>query len=101
MLGVLWCKPQQGMAGLGEARPVPVACGRVRWGLVNAADGSTEGASPLCCSLRRVVMVRRAWVSQGQARRSVASSGRSWLGYSCRRQHWGACSPLLLSTEGG
>lgn len=67
MLGIFWCKSQLGMASLGEARPVPVASGRARWGLVNAADGSTEGASPLCCSLWGVVMAWSAMVWSAMA----------------------------------
>jgi hypothetical protein len=70
MLGILWCKSQ-----LGAACPVVVCPGRVwyggfRQGKAIVADGSTEDASPLCCSLKRVVKAE-----SGEARRGGAGQG--------------------------
>lgn len=70
-----------------------------------AADGSTEGASPLCCSLWRVVKVRngsagQSSVRQGKTRTGPARCDVTWSVHRCRRQHWGLQAPLLLSTEG-
>jgi hypothetical protein len=48
MLGILWCKPQQGMASLGLEG---LGRARSRLGKALAADGSTGVFGLLCCSL--------------------------------------------------
>lgn len=65
-------------------------------GLVIVADGSKEGASLPCCSLRRVVIKRSGKLERGGARHVTVG-----LGYSCRRQHGARKGSLLLSTESG
>lgn len=64
------------------------------------ADGSTELRKRLPAALFG------EWFGPGSSRRGLVVHGRVWLGLHwsgnrCRRQHWGACSPLLLSTESG
>jgi hypothetical protein len=59
----------------GGVRLGKAQCGMDRSGEAMVADGSTEGVSLPCCSLRRVDMV-----SFGGAGPAIAWSGMTWSG---------------------
>ena len=73
-----------------EAESGKVGSGVFGSGQAIAADGSTEGASPLCCSRKGVVMVRRGLVGYGKAR-----SGHAW----CGRVSGALRRPFKLKTQ--
>jgi hypothetical protein len=72
--------------------------GKARLRAAMVADGSTEGASPLCCSFweSRLGAADFGWAWCGEVR-----PGSTMRGYSCRRQHGGRKPSLLLSLESG
>ena len=69
--------------------------GKARLRAAMVADGSTEGASPLCCSFweSRLGAADFGWAWCGEVR-----PGSTMRGYSCKRQHGGRKPSLLLSS---
>lgn len=70
-----------------------------RSGEVIAADGSTEGASPLCCSLWRADEAGSIKAGLGMVWRCRARYDKLRRGDSCRRQHGEFRFSLLLSLK--
>jgi hypothetical protein len=69
--------------------------GKARLRAAMVANGSTEGASPLCCSFweSRLGAADFGWAWCGEVR-----PGSTMRGYSCKRQHGGRKPSLLLSS---